>query len=150
VEEGERRKLSVLYPGLSPAYFARLEAPCYSPEEIACEKLSAILTRRDLSKPRDLVDLLRLKNAVDLPLLARKERAMGKIRRLIRSAPAYLRTFNERRKDVRGYLGRLMEEAESEGGLYIEPVSRAELESFSSKTLAPILEKIAEEWQKSA
>jgi len=145
IGESERRKLFVIYPRLSSAYFARLEVPCYSPEEIVCEKLSAILTRRDLSKPRDLVDLLRLQNVVNLPVVACKERSIGKIRRLVHSAPAYLKTFNERRKDVSGYLWRLVEEAENERALYIEPIDRAELERFSSKTLSPILEKIVKE-----
>ena len=145
IEESERKKLAVIYPELSSAYFAKLGVPCYSPEEIACEKFSAILTRKDLAKPRDIVDLYCLRKSVDLPALAAKKRSINKIRRLIHSAPSYLGAFKERKEDVQGYLERLVEEAMTEREIYIAPLHRAELGRFSSETLAPILKKLVEE-----
>ncbi|MBI5635878.1 nucleotidyl transferase AbiEii/AbiGii toxin family protein [Candidatus Micrarchaeota archaeon] len=145
IGRNEGKKLSVLYPSIFSAYYARLVLPCYSPEEIACEKFAAILTRRDLAKPRDLIDLLHLKKSVDLHTISEDRKALGKITRLIKSAPAYSRIFGERKRNLPAYLKQLAEEALNEREIYIAPLNEAELRKFVESTLTPLLEKIVKE-----
>ncbi len=142
--ETEKQNLLVMYPLVAPDYFRKLEVPCYSPEEIACEKMVAILTRLDLTKPRDIVDLFHMQTRVDLPGLVSDAKALGKMKRQVHSTPGYLRVFRERKGDIPGYLMRLAEEAEREHELYVKPTERKRLETFSEKTLAPVLGELVD------
>ncbi len=145
VGRNERKKLLVLYPDIFSAYYARLILPCHSPKEIACEKFTAILTRRYLTKPRDLLDLFHLKETVDLHALSQDKKSLNKISRLIKSAPAYASTFMERKKNLPAYLKQLAGEALNEREIYITPIDKTELHTFASGVLAPMLENIAKE-----
>ncbi len=145
VSADESRKLAAIYPDIFSAYCAKLIVPCYSPQEIACEKFAAILTRKDLAKPRDLVDLFHLGKTIDLRALSQEKKSVGKASGMIKSAPAYLSAFRERKKDVRAYLGRLVDGALLESEIYIEHVDADELRQFASETLAPILEELVKE-----
>lgn len=145
VNETEKRKLLTLHPLVAPDYFRELQVPCYSPEEIASEKLVAILTRKDLTKPRDMVDLFHMQKLVDLPDLVFNKTAMGKMDRQVHSTPGYARVFMERKGDISGYLKRLAEEAEAERALYVKPTERKRLDTFSARTLAPALQKLVDD-----
>ncbi|MCL6088681.1 MAG: nucleotidyl transferase AbiEii/AbiGii toxin family protein [Candidatus Marsarchaeota archaeon] len=145
VVESEKRKLLALHPLVAPDYFRELKVPCYSAKEIACEKLVAILTRKDLTKPRDMVDLFHMQERVDLPKLVSNSTALGKMKRQVHSTSSYARVFKERKNDVSGYLKRLAEEAENERALYVKPTERKGLEAFSARVLAPALQKLVDE-----
>lgn len=144
IGNNESKKLSVLYPDIFSAYYTKLILPCYSPKEIACEKVAAILTRRELVKPRDLVDLLYLNEIVNLHTLSEDKKALNKITQLIKSAPIYIHTFKERKKNLSVYLKQLADKTLNEHEIYITPINEVELHKFTT-TLIPLLEKIVEE-----
>jgi predicted nucleotidyltransferase component of viral defense system len=145
VPESEEKKLLALHPLVAPNYFLKMKIACYSPKEIACEKLVAILTRKDLTKPRDIVDLFYMQETIDLIKLIEDNKSMNKIKRQINSAPIYASTFAQRKDNILEYLKYLAQETEHEQALYIKPVKREDLDIFSQKVLAPVFLKLVKE-----
>ncbi len=145
VSESEEKKLLALHPIVAPDYFLKLKVPCYSPKEIVCEKLAAILTRKDLTKPRDMVDLFYMQELVDLFKLTEDNNAMNKIKRQINSAPIYASTFTQRKNNILEYLRYLAQEAKHERALYIKPAEHKDLEVFLQKVLTPVFLKLIKE-----
>jgi predicted nucleotidyltransferase component of viral defense system len=141
----ERKKLSALYPGIFSDYYSKLALPCYSVEEIICEKFAAILTRKGLAKPRDLVDLFYLGTVADLHRILENKKSIGKIRSLIASAPVYTANFQERKGKIAEYVTRLANEALNEREIYITPINHAKLQEFASNSAILPLEKLVEE-----
>jgi predicted nucleotidyltransferase component of viral defense system len=144
LETSERRKLSALFSGLCDAYYAELSVPCYSAEEIICEKIAAVFTRRDLAKPRDIVDLFYLGRKSDLRAICAERKAVLKIGAMVRSTPAYTRIFEQRRKNIAVYLSQLAAEAFLER-IYISPPKKDEFDRFFSSVLIPLFEGFAAE-----
>lgn len=142
--EPERRRLSALFSELYAAYCLELNVPCYSAEEIVCEKIAAVFTRHEFAKPRDLVDLFYLGRKLDLPAICAQRKAVLKISGLIRSASVYTRIFGQRKKNIAAYLRQLAAEALLEG-IYIRPPKKDELDHFVSGVLVPLFERFAAE-----
>ncbi|MEW6329581.1 MAG: nucleotidyl transferase AbiEii/AbiGii toxin family protein [Candidatus Micrarchaeota archaeon] len=138
----ERKKLYALFRDITQAYYSKLQLRCYSAEEIACEKFAAVLTRRDLRKPRDLIDLFELQKIVNLSALSKNKKVAGKIHRSVMSSPAYVGIFKQRKRDIPTYLDRLEEESKTESEIYIKMPDRAELMRFLVYVLKPIFKKL--------
>ena len=61
VEDGKRNEGEALYGSVAADYFDSLTVSCYSIQEIFCEKIRAILTRKQqLVRSRDIVDLQKI------------------------------------------------------------------------------------------
>ena len=117
----QQRELNAMFGQVSEDYFSPLSAQCYSLQEIACEKIRAILTRKvQPNRSRDLVDLLVL--AKDLPLSeAAPEKAFkAKLSRALK-IPAYATEYEKNTADLHGHLQQLAAQAKFDPVFITQP-----------------------------
>lgn len=110
----QQRELNVMFGQISLDYFSSPIVLCYSLQEIACEKIRAILTRRvQPNRSRDLVDLLVITK--DLPLV--QSAPLKAVKAKLSSAlkiPAYLREYEKNTQNLHGHLEQLTVEIQQD------------------------------------
>ncbi|MBI5035854.1 nucleotidyl transferase AbiEii/AbiGii toxin family protein [Candidatus Micrarchaeota archaeon] len=135
---GVKREAVATFGGLAEAYFEPFEVSCYSREEIVCEKMRALLTRREkVNRSRDIVDLMRLGKVVDLRKVSLCSGCRDKIGRSLRVG-AWRSVFDKRKVELDSYLSNVVGYALNEP-VYIEPLNKEELDVFALEKLKPVL-----------
>ncbi len=104
----KQKELTAMFGQAAEDYFAFTTAACYSLQEIACEKIRAILTRRTRpTRSRDLVDLYEIsKRDLPLPQAAPAKTVKGKLARALRIL-AYAREFEKNTRNLHEHLQQL-------------------------------------------
>ncbi len=127
-----------LFGNSASDYFSSFEALCYSEREIACEKMRAILTRKEkLNRSRDIVDLMHLSKVVDLRKSTICPECVSKISRSV-SVKAWGDVFEARKSVLDEYLSNTVAYALNES-VYVEPLDRKKLQDFTQNVLRPVL-----------
>ena len=124
-------------------YFDDLTVSAYSKEEIACEKLRAIITRKEkVNRSRDIIDLFHLAKDVDLTKVAFCKECQGKIRNSLK-IPSYQQVAKERIAHIDQYLTNIIEYTKNES-VYVKEIDYEQISKFAMEKLKPILLKILE------
>ncbi|MFH1247159.1 MAG: nucleotidyl transferase AbiEii/AbiGii toxin family protein [Candidatus Micrarchaeota archaeon] len=137
-----KRELIGYFGKAAEDYFAEFSIPVYSKEEIACEKIRALLTRREkINRSRDVVDLFYLSKDVDLAKVVLLPKCRySKITRAL-AIPAYGKIFKERVQNIDEYLDNIVEYAKHEP-VYLKEVDYAEISKFAKTVLKPVIQSI--------
>ncbi len=127
----------------SEDYFDSFTVSVYSKEEIACEKLRAIMTRKEkVNRSRDIIDLYHLSKDVDLSKVAFCKECQGKIRKSLK-VPSYGQVAKERIENIDQYLTNIIEYTKNEP-VYVKEIDYGQISKFAMEKLKPILLKILE------
>ncbi len=119
-------------------YFSEFSIPTYSKEEIACEKIRALLTRREkVNRSRDVVDLFYLSKDVDLHKIALMPKCRSKITNAL-AIPSYREIFKERVQNIDAYLSNMVEYIAHEP-IYLKKMDYAEIDKFAKTVLKPAI-----------
>ena len=122
-------------------YFDDLTVSVYSKEEIACEKVRAILTRKEkVNRSRDIIDLFYLAKDVDLSRIVSCNECKNKIKNSLR-VPSYQQVAKERTAHIDQYLNNIIEYTKNEP-VYLKEIDYAEITRFATEKLKPIIVKI--------
>ncbi|GEM_PF-1544717 len=122
-------------------YFDGLTVSAYSKEEITCEKLRAIMTRKEkINRSRDIIDLFYLAKDVDLSKIAFCKECQGKIRKSLK-VPSYGQVAKERMANIDQYLTNIIEYTKNEP-VYVKEIDYRQITKFAMEKLKPILLKI--------
>lgn len=106
----QQRELNAMFGQISLDYFSPPIALCYSLQEIACEKIRAILTRRvQPNRSRDLADLLVIAGEMPLAHAAPEKAVKAKLASAMK-IPAYKREYEKNTQDLHGHLAQLAAE----------------------------------------
>ena len=124
-------------------YFDPMAVSAYSKEEIACEKLRAIMTRKEkINRSRDILDLFYLAKDVDLAKVGFCKECQGKIRKSLK-VPSYGQVAKERMANIDQYLTNIIEYTKNEP-VYVTEIDYSQLSKFAMEKLKLILLKILE------
>lgn len=124
-------------------YFDDLTVLAYSKEEIACEKLRALMTRKEkVNRSRDIIDLFYLAKDVDLSKVAFCKECQGKIRKSLK-VPSYQQVAKERIANIDQYLNNIIEYTKNEP-VYVKEIDYGQISKFAIEKLKPILLTILE------
>ncbi len=141
VSKGKKRELIGLFGPVAKEYFRSVIVSAYSKKEIACEKVRALLTRKEkLNRSRDVVDLLYLSKDVDLKSAEIIDGCMNKLNVSLK-IPAYKTVLKKRLLEVDTYLSHIVEYTKEEP-IYISPIDYGALRKFKDDTLKPLIEHL--------
>lgn len=141
IESGKKKELIGYFGNMAKNYFDSFLIPVYSKKEIACEKVRALLTRKEkINRSRDIIDLFYLSKELDLGKVVLCEGCRCKIQRSLK-IPAYRKVFEQRIKEIDSYLKNLIEYTKQEP-VYIKKIGYNQLRNFAMTSLKPIIERI--------
>ncbi len=122
-------------------YFDELTVPVYSKEEITCEKIRALLTRKEkLNRSRDIVDLFYLSKDVNLEKIVLSPECGRKLFHSLQIS-SYKKVFEQRIGEIGQYLENIVEYAKHEP-IYLRKINYSALREFAMKKLKPLILKI--------
>lgn len=134
----QKRELIGYFSEVAKEYFDEFSIPVYSKEEIACEKVRALLTRKEkINRSRDIIDLFYLSKDVDLEKIVLCEGCKRKIQRSL-EIPTYKEVFKQRMEEIDAYLKNIIEYTKEEP-VYIKEIDYNQLHRFAMEKLKPIL-----------
>lgn len=143
IPKGKKNDLIGYFGKAADDYFDDLAVSAYSKEEIACEKLRAIMTRKEkVNRSRDIIDLFHLTKDVDLTKVAFCNECQGKIKNSMK-VPAYQQVAKERVANIDQYLTNILEYTKNEP-VYVKEIDYGQISKFAMEKLKPILLRILE------
>jgi len=137
-----RRELEALYGDAAKDYFDSATAPCYSIQEIACEKIRAMLTRKaQLVRSRDIVDLYYISGRLGgLEKAAPPKAAKAKLSSVL-SIPAYAKEYGRATADLHEHLQQLARQSEQDP-VFIKRPELSKLGAFAEELEDYIAENV--------
>lgn len=141
----ERKELEALYGNVAIDYFNTQTVPCYSIQEIACEKIRALLTRKpQLVRSRDIVDLHKISvHQGGLQKAAPASSVKAKLSTALKK-PSYATEYARATEDIYEHLQQLAEQS-AQDPVFIEKQESVELYKFVKELGAYLVDnKIAE------
>lgn len=138
IAPGKKKELIGYFGEIAKEYFDDFSIPVYSKEEIACEKVGALLTRKEkINRSRDIIDLFYLSKDVNLEKIVLCEGCKRKIQRSL-AIPSYKEVFKQRMQEIDAYLENIVNYTKEEP-IYIKKIDYNQLHKFAMETLKPIL-----------
>jgi len=136
------RELQALYGDAATDYFDSATAPCYSIQEIACEKIRAMLTRKaQLVRSRDIVDLYHISGRLGgLEKAAPPKAAKAKLSSVL-SIPAYAKEYVRATADLHEHLRQLARQSEQDP-VFIKRPELSKLGAFAEELEGYIAENV--------
>jgi predicted nucleotidyltransferase component of viral defense system len=132
LKDASKRELSTTFGDVSTGYFDKVDFSCYKLQEIACEKIRAILTRRiQFARSRDLVDLLKIADGRKIEQVAPSQMVITKINSAVK-IPSYWNEYRRTTKDVETHLRQLASESQSDQ-VFLEKVTGGGLTEFAAE-----------------
>ncbi len=138
----EQREAAALYGSVAEDYFAPSVAWCYSLEEIACEKIRAILTRKQhVTRSRDIVDLNKISEDLGgLDKAAPPKVVKAKLVLALKN-PSYKKEFERTTQNLVQHLKELAAQARLDP-IFVEKPDFTELNRFSKELADHLTRKI--------
>jgi len=138
----QQAELNALFGKTAEEYFAPPTVLCYSLQEIACEKIRAILTRkRQLTRSRDIVDLHAISSHLGgLTEAAPPEAVKAKLASALK-IPAYKKEYDRTTQNLMKHLEELVAQVKLDP-VFIEKPGPAELSRFAKELNEYIARKI--------
>lgn len=135
------KELTGIFGEVAKGYFGEFSIPVYSKEEIACEKIRALLTRKEkINRSRDVVDLFYLSKDVDLAKVISLPKCRSKITSAL-TIPVYAKIFKERIQNIGEYLNNVVEYTKYEP-VYFKEINYMELGTFVKTVLKPAIRSV--------
>ena len=128
-----QKETVALYAQAAEDYFKNPAVLCYALEEIACEKIRAILTRKEqLNRSRDIVDLYKIsKDLKGLKNAAPPKQAKAKLVQSLK-IPSYATEYARNTQNLGKHLEKLVIQA-SIDPVFIEKPDQKELSKFAKE-----------------
>ena len=148
LKDTDKQELSMTFGNISIGYFDKIDFLCYKLQEIACEKIRAILTRKiQFARSRDLVDLFKIANGRKIEKVAPSSMVITKINSAVK-VQSYRKEYRRTSRDLGTHLKQLASESQSDQ-VFLEKVTDQELTKFATELeeylRKDILRKIAKE-----
>ncbi len=132
IPASQQKELNAMFGQVAQDYFNTPTAVCYSLQEIACEKIRAILTRRTRpTRSRDLVDLYVITRKLPLLEAAPAKAVKAKLAKALK-IPAYAREFEKNTQDLREHLEQLAVQSTLDP-VFIEKPPLEDLKKFANQ-----------------
>jgi len=140
IEDSIKRDMSATFGDIATDYFDATEVWCYALEEIACEKVRALLTRQiQPARSRDLVDLYMITVGKGLEKAAPPEIVRSKLASALRIG-AYKREYTRATQNIHEHIEQLVAESRSDP-FFVEKPNSVDLSKFA-RELKEYLERM--------
>ena len=128
-----QKETKALFGRVAEDYFNAPTVPCYSLQEIACEKIRAILTRKQqLTRSRDIVDLQVISGRLGgLGKAAPKKQAKAKLSPALKN-PSHKKEYDRATQDLERHLNELAAQA-GQDPVFIEKPNAVRLSKFAGE-----------------
>lgn len=132
IEDSIKRDMSVTFGDIATDYFDATEVLCYALQEIACEKVRALLTRQiQPARSRDLVDLYKIAVGKELENAAPPEIVRSKLASALRIR-AYKREYTRTTQNLEKHLEQLVAESRSDP-VFVQRPDSVDLSKFAQE-----------------
>ncbi|MGD0424619.1 MAG: nucleotidyl transferase AbiEii/AbiGii toxin family protein [Candidatus Bathyarchaeia archaeon] len=132
LKDTDKQELSMTFGNISIGYFDKIDFLCHKLQEIACEKIRAILTRKiQFARSRDLVDLFKIANGRKIEKVAPSSMVITKINSAVK-VQSYRKEYRRTSRDLGTHLKQLASESQSDQ-VFLEKVTDQELTKFATE-----------------
>jgi len=132
LKDASKQEMSTTFGDISTGYFNKLDFLCYKLQEIACEKIRAILTRKiQFARSRDLVDLFKIADGRKLEKVAPSPMVISKINAAVK-VQSYWKEYRRTTKNLGTHLQQLASESQSDQA-FLEKVAGQKLTKFATE-----------------